>query len=104
MAEHSMQETLEIVVLGRRFRVACPKGHEAALQEAARDLDDRLKTLRLASDLGNREQLLTMAALNLTHELRLAQAQSREYADAMDSKIKVLQTTIEQALVNQVKN
>ncbi|WP_115717302.1 cell division protein ZapA [Gallaecimonas mangrovi] len=99
----SLQETLEIVVLGRRFRVACPKGQEASLEEAARALDDRLKYLRSNSDLGNREQLLTMAALNLTHELRLAEARSREYADAMDSKIKTLQQTIEQALVHQAK-
>ncbi|WKE65118.1 cell division protein ZapA [Gallaecimonas kandeliae] len=103
MAEHSLQETLEIVVLGRRLKVACPKGQEPALQEAAWELDERLKKLRTHSDLCNREQLLTLVALNLSHELRLAEAKSREYADAMDSKIKVLQDTIEQALIHQTK-
>ncbi|WP_406664571.1 cell division protein ZapA [Gallaecimonas sp. GXIMD1310] len=103
MADQASQDTLDIAVFGRRFRVACPAGQQGALRQAARELDERLKTLKDSSELSNREQLLTMAALNLAHELHLAEAQSREYAEAMDTKIRVLQETIEQALVNQAK-
>ncbi len=91
---------VDIVILGRRHQVACPSGQEDALRTAAINLDNRLNELRGKSDLQSREQLLTLVALNLSHDLLLAEARGREYADVMDRKIKVLQDTIEQALVS----
>ncbi|WP_341503030.1 cell division protein ZapA [Gallaecimonas sp. GXIMD4217] len=92
-------DAVDIVILGRRHHVACPPGQEDALRTAAANLESRLLDLRSKADLQNREQLLTLVALNLSHELLLAEGRGREYAEAMDRKIKVLQDTIEQALI-----
>lgn len=93
---------IDIVILGRPYKVACPAGQEAALQRAANMLNDRIRELKQNGKSASNEQLAIMIALNVCHELELEKDKNHQYADAMDKRIKMLQHTIEEALASKV--
>lgn len=92
-------QAVEIKILGRIMRVNCPVGQEEALQEAANDFDQRLQVLAERTKVTNTEQLLTIAALNICHELHAARKESAQHQAQMEQRIALLQSTIEDALI-----
>ena len=90
-----------VEIQGRSYQVNCPAGQEQALEQAAQWLDSRITEMSAAVGPRNGEQLAIMAALNLSHELLLEQQKNRDYAQAMEKRIQLLQSTIEQALLEQ---
>ncbi|MDO2947944.1 cell division protein ZapA [Aeromonas simiae] len=92
-------EAVEIVILGRPYKVSCPAGQQDALQAAAVQLTEKLSDLRQRSRVSSNEQLAIMAALNFCHELCLEKEKNHQYSETMDKRIKMLQQTIEAALV-----
>jgi cell division protein ZapA len=93
------QSAVEINILGKTYKMACPKGQEVALQDAAEILNDKIDDLKLRTKIAKSEQLAVMAALNFCHELKLEQAKNNAYADSMAQRIQMLQSTIENALI-----
>lgn len=93
-----MNKAVEINLLGKNYRVACPEGQEAALYNAANELAIRLDEARQKST-NNNEHLAMMVALNLSYELSSEKEKNSEYAKSMDERIRALQNTIEQALL-----
>ncbi|WP_116473554.1 cell division protein ZapA [Zobellella maritima] len=91
---------IDIVILGRPYKVACPPGQEAALQRAADMLNERINTMKKGGKSSANEQMAIMVALNVCHELELEKDKNHQYADAMDKRIKMLQQTIESALAS----
>lgn len=69
-------EAVEIVILGRPYKVSCPLGQQDALRQAADQLSDKLIELRQRSKVSSNEQLAIMAALNFCHELCLEDRKS----------------------------
>ncbi len=96
-----MRNQVEINVAGRKLKVACPKGQESALLSAANELTKRIETASGNGSLSTPEQAMMMAALNLANDLlQTQQAQEKERVETQ-SKIELLQSTIEQALLPQ---
>ena len=71
-----MSEASSVVVhlLDKEFRVGCPPEEKENLIRAARFLDDKMREIRASNVLGL-ERIAVMAALNLAHELLLANGQ-----------------------------
>ena len=92
-------EAVEIVILGRPYKVSCPLGQQDALRQAADQLSDKLIELRQRSKVSSNEQLAIMAALNFCHELCLEKEKNHQYSETMDKRIKMLQRTIEVVLI-----
>ena len=71
-----MSEASSVVVhlLDKEFRVGCPPEEKENLVRAARFLDDKMREIRASNVLGL-ERIAVMAALNLAHELLLANGQ-----------------------------
>lgn len=68
-----MSEASSVVVhlLDKEFRVGCPPEEKENLIRAARFLDDKMREIRAANVIGL-ERIAVMAALNLAHDLLLA--------------------------------
>ncbi len=62
-------KTLEIKLLDRELRVACPEDERSELLEAVAFLDKRMREIRDAGKIASVERIALMAALNITHEL-----------------------------------
>lgn len=93
------QRTVEINVIDRKLKVACPIGQESALLSAAAELSDRLTTAANNKSIANPEQALLMTALNLANDLLNAKQQLKVEQKENKQKIALLQSTIEQALI-----
>lgn len=96
-------QAVDIQIFGRSLRVNCPPEQQDALATAAVELDKRLQELKLRTRVTNTEQLVFIAALNICNELAQEKNKTHEYATHMEQRIRVLQQTIEQALVDQTK-
>lgn len=88
-----------IEVAGRRLKIACPQGQESALLQAAKELTQRLSHgKKNNAPTKTPEQSMLMAALNLANDLISQQQAFEKEREQMQSKIDLLQQTIEQAV------
>lgn len=94
-------QPVDIQIFGRSLRVNCPPEQQDALNAAAEDLNQRLQDLKVRTRVTNTEQLVFIAALNVCHELAQERLKTRDYAANMEQRIRMLQRTIEQALLEQ---
>ena len=61
--------TLDVNILDREFRVACPDEERAELLDAVAYLDKNMREIRDAGKITSIERIAIMAALNIAHEL-----------------------------------
>ncbi|AYN28972.1 MULTISPECIES: cell division protein ZapA [Buttiauxella] len=94
-------QPVDIQIFGRSLRVNCPPEQQDALNLAAQELDQRLQDLKVRTRVTNTEQLVFIAALNICYELAQEKSKTRDYASNMEERIRMLQQTIEQALLEQ---
>lgn len=92
------QRTVEINVIDRKLKVACPIGQESALLGAAAELSERLSAANNNKSIATPEQALLMTALNLANDLLSANQKLKTEQEENKQKIALLQSTIEQAL------
>ncbi len=96
---------MNISILGREFRVACPEGEEKQLQASVDFLNRRIKEVRDTGKVVGNERIAIMAALNIAHELL-----SRKPGDsAVDNptlrrRIAAMQETLDTALASDQDN
>jgi len=67
---------IEVSIMGKSYRVACPPEREEELVEAVAYLNNkmaelrhRMRDIKHKDSVGNRDSLLAIVALNLSHEL-----------------------------------
>ncbi len=92
------QRTVEINVNDRKLKVACPRGQETALLNAAAELSERIIKASTSKVNSTPEQALLMSALNLANDLLEIQQKLLKEKQENKAKITLLQSTIEQAL------
>jgi cell division protein ZapA len=94
------QHTVTIEVASRRLKIACPAGQESALLQAADEVTKRLTSFEQKNHTNKTpEQAMLMTALNLANDLLQTQKGLARERIEMQSKIDLLQSTIEQALL-----
>lgn len=62
-------KTLDIKILDRDLRVACPEDERAELLDAVAYLDKKMREIRDSGKVASVERIAIMAALNIAHEL-----------------------------------
>lgn len=98
------QHNVTIEVAGRRLKIACPQGQESALLQAAKELNSRLEAGNSkVKAIKTPEQAMLMAALNLANDYLEQQQAFKAEKQQLESKIDLLQQTIEQAVHRQEK-
>ena len=94
-------KTLEIKLLDRELRVACPEEERSELLEAVAFLDKRMREIRDAGKIASVERIALMAALNITHELLgMKVGRGIDLAD-FKRRMNSMQTAIDEALAEQ---
>jgi len=61
-------KALEVTILGREFRIACPPGQEQELLDAVTYVDNKMRDIRDGAKVMGAERVAIMAALNIAHE------------------------------------
>lgn len=62
-------KTLDVKILDRELRIACPQEERAELLDAVAYLDKKMREIHETGKIASVERIALMAALNITHEL-----------------------------------
>jgi cell division protein ZapA len=95
-------KALQINVMGREFRVACPESEQKELLEAVEYLNRKMDEIRDNGKVIGVERIAIMAALNIAHELLTTQVGGFDMA-ALKRRMQSMETTLDQALRDQSK-
>jgi len=92
---------LDVTILDREFRVACPEDERAELLEAVDYLDKKMREIRDKGKVVTVERIAIMAALNISHELLSTRLGSGFDMGDFKRRINSMQATIDATLADQ---
>jgi cell division protein ZapA len=95
-------KALQINVMGREFRVACPESEQKELLEAVEYLNRKMDEIRDNAKVIGVERIAIMAALNIAHELLTTKVGGFDMA-ALKRRMQSMETALDQALRDQSK-
>jgi len=104
---------LDVMILGREYRIACKPEEREELMRAVAHLDTRMREIRDTGRVTGVDRIAVMAALNIAHDLLRERgvfkpAQGEDVAGSVDApeaqrRIRRMQQSIDQALDHQDK-
>ncbi|MDD5329645.1 MAG: cell division protein ZapA [Sulfuricella sp.] len=92
---------LDVTIMGREFRVACPEGEQAALLESVSYLDRKMHDIRDKGKVIGVERIAIMAALNIAHEFLSTRLSGNFDIGEYKRRMISMQAQIEQAMADQ---
>jgi cell division protein ZapA len=92
---------LDVNILDREFRVACPDDERGELLDAVKYLDVKMREIRDAGKIASVERIAIMAALNIAHELLTTRVGGGFDLAELKGRMQAMQATIDEALVDQ---
>jgi cell division protein ZapA len=93
-------EPVEVQILGKEYKVACPQDERSALLASASLLDRRMQEIRDSGRIIGGDRIAVMAALNITHEMLVTRNQRESLSHNLSTRIRALQDKIDHALEN----
>jgi cell division protein ZapA len=94
---------LQINVMGREFRVACPEDEQKGLLEAVDYLNKKMGEIRDAGKVIGLERIAIMAALNIAHELLTVKVGGGFDIAEVKRRMNHMETVLDQAMRDQSK-
>lgn len=92
---------LDVTIMGREFRVACPENEQQSLLVSVDYLDKKMREIRDTGKVIGIERIAIIAALNITHDLLSSRVPSDFDAGEFRRRIASMQEQIEQAMSDQ---
>ena len=93
---------LQINVMGREFRVACPENEQKGLLEAVDYLNKKMGEIRDNGKVIGLERIAIMAALNIAHELLATKVGGFDIAE-LKRRMESMETMHDRAMLDQSK-
>ena len=94
---------LQISVMGREFRVACPEDEQKGLLEAVEYLNKKMDEIRENGKVVGLERIAIMAALNIAHELLSIKVGGGFDIAEVKRRMNHMETILDQAMFDQSK-
>ena len=94
---------LQINVMGREFRVACPDNEQKGLLEAVDYLNRKMNEIRDNGKVIGLERIAIMAALNIAHELLSTKVGGGFDIAEVKRRMNHMETVLDQAMRDQGK-
>lgn len=96
-------KTLDVKILDRELRIACPEEERSELMDAVAYLDKKMREIHETGKIASIERIALMAALNITHELLgMKVGRGVDLAD-FTRRMNTMQAAIDEALAEQEK-
>jgi cell division protein ZapA len=95
------EKGLQINIMGREFRVACPDNEQKGLLEAVDYLNKKMNEIRDAGKIVGLERIAIMAALNIAHELLSTKVGGGFDIAEVKRRMAHMETVLDQALGDQ---
>jgi cell division protein ZapA len=94
-------KSLQISIMGREFRVACPEDEQAGLLEAVDYLNRKMLEIRDAGKIIGLERIAIMAALNIAHEMLSMKVGGAFDMGDLKRRMARMETIIDQTMAEQ---
>src|SRR3989338_6555903 len=98
----SETKSMDVSIMGREFRVACPEDEQEELLAAVSYLDRKMREIRDSGKVIGVERIAIMAALNIAHELLTTRTGGFDIGD-FKRRISSMQEQLDQAMLDQEK-
>lgn len=98
----SISKTIDVIIMGREFTVACTDEERAGLLEAVNYLNKKMQDIRDTGKVVGIDRIAIMAALNLSHELLHTKTGDVDIGD-YKRRISNMQNQIDEAMASQTK-
>ena len=99
----STSKTINVTIMGREFRVACPDDEREELLQSVSYLDKRMREIRDSGKVIGSERVAIMAALNITHELLTTRIRGGFDMGEFKRRIDRMQESLDTAMPEQDK-
>lgn len=99
----SEAKSLQVSIMGREFRVACPDDEQAGLLEAVDYLNKKMLEIRDAGKVIGIERIAIMAALNIAHEFLTTKVGGGFDMGEIKRRMNRMEAVIDQAMSEQSK-
>ena len=96
-------KALQVNVMGREFRVACPDNEQKGLLEAVDYLNRKMNEIRDNGKVIGLERIAIMAALNIAHELLSTKVSGGFDIAELKRRMNHMETVLDQAMRDQSK-
>ena len=87
-------------ILGKEYKIACSPEEQDGLIQSARQLDQKMRQIRDSGKVSGTDRIAVMAALNMAHELHLAEARNRQLELHLADSLIKMSNKIENVLEN----
>ncbi|MGC9458049.1 MAG: cell division protein ZapA [Halothiobacillaceae bacterium] len=91
-------DTVNITILDKEYRIACPPEEREVLHRTAQYLDERMREIRSARRVIGADRIAVLAALNITHELLELRDRQVAVDDEVSERLGWLAREIEAAI------
>ncbi len=92
--------SLDVTIMGREFRIACPEDEREGLMRSVGFLDKKMREIRDAGKVIGVERIAIMAALNIAHELLDSHGHGPSRQE-LEQKLSNLHAQLDRALTQQ---
>ncbi len=92
------REVLNVRILDKDYRIACPPEERESLVAAAGELNRRMQDMRGGTKVLGAERMAVMAALNVIHEREQTTSKQSGTLDAVRNKVMQLEAKLDAAI------
>jgi len=96
------ENSIEVSLLGRSYRVTCGPGERESLMQAVAYLDGKMNEIKKNSKVSGTERIAVMAALNIAHELLSVKVGGLDVGQ-VKRRISSIEAKLDEALAQQEK-
>jgi len=97
------ENSIEVTLLGRNYRVTCGPGEREALMQAVAYLDGKMSEIKKNSKVTGTERIAVMAALNIAYELLSVKIGGGLDVGQVKRRISDIEAKLDAALAQQEK-
>ena len=91
-------QPINISILDKDYKVACPVGEQSALLESARFLDHKMREVRDSGHIIGSERIAVITALNMANDLLRTSTLDKEIGPVLPPRLKDLESKITRVL------
>jgi len=91
-------QPINISILDKDYKVACPPGEQSALLESAKFLDNKMREVRDIGNIMGSERIAVITELNMANDLLRSSNVDKEIGQELPPRLKDLENKISRVL------
>ena len=91
-------QPINVSILDKDYKVACPPGEQSALLESAKFLDSKMREIRDSGKIIGSERIAVITALNMANDLLKSSHVDKAIGEELPPRLKDLESKISRVL------